>query len=276
MIRLIINADDLGSGPGRDKGILWAFRTGLISSASILANGPTFHEAAQLAVLHGLPVGVHLNLSEGRPVSGALPGITDEQGDLPGKYRLRSLLDRPLRNPQDVFDELSAQIERVLEAGLKPDHLDTHQHFFLFPEMSDMVIDLAREHGIPALRLPLPAEKAEGQLSPLLARELTLYRQLAPVAAAKINKSGLFAPNGLLGMSLLNDLTHESLCRVLQQAPAGTWELMVHPGYPDTNGAFSGSQRLKELKALASSSFQTLLTTRQIETTTFGALACEF
>ncbi|MCP3177005.1 ChbG/HpnK family deacetylase [Desulfuromonas sp. KJ2020] len=276
MIRLIINADDLGSGPGRDKGILWAFQEGLISSASILANGPTFQEAAQLAIHHGLPIGVHLNLSEGRPLAGALPGITDNKGFFPGKFRLRSLLDRPLRNAQDVFDELSAQLGRVIEAGLKPDHLDTHQHFFLFPELTDMVIALAREHGIPALRLPLPAEEDIGPLPPLLAREMSLYRRLAPMAAAKIKKSGLFAPDGLLGMSLLHDLTKESLCHLFQQLSDGTWELMVHPGYPDREGSFSGPQRLKELKALASSSFQTQLAARQIQTTTFGALACAF
>ena len=276
MIRLIINADDLGSGPGRDKGILWAFQEGLISSASILANGPTFQEAAQRALHHGLPIGVHLNLSEGRPLTGALPGITDNRGSLPGKYRLRSLLDRPLRNAQDIFDELSAQVSRVIEAGLQPDHLDTHQHFFLFPELTDMVIALAREHGIPALRLPLPAEEVVGPVPPLLAREMSLYRRLAPAAAIKIQKSGLFASDGLLGMSLLHDLTKESLCRILQQLPDGTWELMVHPGYPDMEGSFSGPQRLKELQALASSSFQTLLVARQVQTTTFGALACAF
>ncbi|BCA79259.1 ChbG/HpnK family deacetylase [Desulfuromonas sp. AOP6] len=275
MIRLIINADDLGSGPGRDKGILSAFRAGLISSASILANGPTFHKAAQLAVRHGLPVGVHLNLSEGRPLSGVLPGLTDDQGFFPGKYRLRTLLDRPLRNALDVFEELSAQIDRVLEAGLEPDHLDTHQHFFLFPELTDMIITLAQKHSIPALRLPLPSEKTESPLTPLLAREIAFYGRLAPLAAAKIKNSGLFVPDGLLGMSLLNDLTKESLCHILQHVPEGTWELMVHPGYPDTEGSFSGPQRLKELKALASSAVQTLLTTRHIQTTTFGALACE-
>jgi len=122
----------------------------------------------------------------------------------------------------------------------------------------------------------LPAEEVVGPVPPLLAREMSLYRRLAPAAATKIQKSGLFAPEGLLGMSLLHDLTNESLCRVLQQLPDGTWELMVHPGYPDMEGSFSGPQRLKELQALASSSFQTLLVARQVQTTTFGALACAF
>ncbi|HDS15451.1 MAG TPA: ChbG/HpnK family deacetylase [Proteobacteria bacterium] len=49
MIRLIINADDLGSGPQRDRGILHAFERGLVTSASLLANGSSFTEAARLA-----------------------------------------------------------------------------------------------------------------------------------------------------------------------------------------------------------------------------------
>ena len=274
MIRLIINADDLGSGPGRDKGILWAFRTGLISSASLLANGPTFHKASRMAHLYALPVGVHLNLSEGPALCGPIDGLTNDNGQFPGKHRLRTLLDRPLQNPENVFEELSAQISRVLDAGLTPDHLDTHQHFFLFPELTEMVIDLARRFDIKALRLPVPSEPLRGERFPLLEKELALYRRLVPLAKEKIRQSGLVSPEGLWGMSLLNELTEKSLCRLLEELPDGTWELMVHPGYPDPDSPFSGPERLRELKALASPEIRAVLAARNIQKTTFRALAC--
>ncbi len=274
MIRLIINADDLGSGPGRDKGIVWAFRTGLISSASLLANGPTFHKAARQALIYAIPVGVHLNLSEGCPLTGPIQGLTNNLGQFPGKYRLRALLDRPLAAPDMVYKELCAQVTRVIEAGLTPDHLDTHQHFFLFPQLTEMVLDLAEQFAIKAVRLPIPSETLENIPSSLLGHELALYQRLIPGVRKQMERHGVIYPSGLWGMSLLNNLSETSLIHLIEEIPEGTWELMVHPGYPDLDSPFSGPERLKELKALASPRIRKLLKTRNIQKTTFRDLTC--
>jgi predicted glycoside hydrolase/deacetylase ChbG (UPF0249 family) len=80
MIRLIVSADDLGANPARNRGILEAFSLGIVTSASLLANGEAFCEAVDLAGDARLPVGVHLNLSEGFSLTGNVPALTDQQG----------------------------------------------------------------------------------------------------------------------------------------------------------------------------------------------------
>ena len=92
MISLIINADDLGSNRDRDRGILEAFEHGIVSSASLLANGPSFTTAVAQAKETGLPVGVHLNLADGTTLAGPIKGLTDSAGRLPGKQKLRQCL----------------------------------------------------------------------------------------------------------------------------------------------------------------------------------------
>src|ERR1700736_6567461 len=67
---LIVNADDLGWTEGVNRGITEAHRNGIVTSTSLLANGPAFASGAEMArSTPGLGVGVHLNLSDGAPVA---------------------------------------------------------------------------------------------------------------------------------------------------------------------------------------------------------------
>ncbi|TLM65560.1 MAG: ChbG/HpnK family deacetylase [Deltaproteobacteria bacterium] len=274
MIRLIVNADDLGSGPARDRGIFRAFTEGLATSASLLANGPSCRPAARAALACGLPVGVHLNLSEGRSLTGPIAGLTDGGDSFPGKTALRDILLAATFDAAAVRRELLAQIARVRDAGIEPDHLDTHQHCLLFPALTGLVAEVAEDAGIRALRLPLPAEAGAGSPPPALAAELALYGRLAPAAAATLRAAGLWTPDGLWGMPLLNRLDETTLAATLGSIPAGTWELMTHPGEPDPDDPFGGPQRASELQALTAPAIRDLVAGRGIELTTFGACAC--
>jgi len=163
MIRLIVNADDLGSGAPRDRGIFAAFTHGIVTSASLLANGRSFAQASREVLACSLPTGVHLNLSEGNSLTGAIHGLTDAAGNFPGKTALRHILLAGQLDRANVSRELLAQIEFVRTAGITPDHLDTHQHCLLFPALTGIIADVAEASGIRALRLPLPAEPVGGR-----------------------------------------------------------------------------------------------------------------
>ena len=102
MIRLLITADDFGSGRGRNAGIVAAFQNGIVTGASLLATGSAFAEAVALARACALPVGVHLNLAEGRPLSGALPGLTDASGAFLGKAAALNLPGDSQRHYHDL------------------------------------------------------------------------------------------------------------------------------------------------------------------------------
>ncbi|MDZ4185484.1 MAG: ChbG/HpnK family deacetylase [Desulfuromonadales bacterium] len=276
MRRLIVNADDLGSGSERDRGIFESFSRGIVTSASLLANGPSFSSAAATARELGLPLGVHLNLSEGMPLRGAITGLTGVTDAFPGKTELRRFLARGEVDPAPLYRELAAQIEKVLAAGIVPDHLDTHQHFSLYPVATTFLLDLAREYAIPALRLPAPVEPPAADPGGELGEEMSLYRRLSPAFTAQLRGSGVGAPDGLFGMPLLNRLNQETLLATLRNIPEGTWELMVHPGYPDDNSPFSGVARHTEFVALTSPIIAAELHRCGITPINFRELTCEF
>ena len=275
MISLIINADDLGSNAVRDRGILEAFKQGIVTSASLLANGPSFATAVAQAKEAGLPVGVHLNLADGSSMTGHIKDLTDMAGQFPGKHKLRQCLAADVCDRATLRNELAAQIERIFNAGLQPDHLDSHQHCQLFPCLTSIVNDLVKEYGIHAIRTSLPAEPAEEDPGEQLGAELTLYRELCQSAHATIVDAGIKTTDGLWGMPMLNRLNTTSLCQLLENLPEGYWELMTHPGYPCHQGKpFDGPQRQIELQALVSAEAKEIIMRRQIRLGTFGELPC--
>ncbi|WP_172399693.1 carbohydrate deacetylase [Geothermobacter hydrogeniphilus] len=272
MRRLIVNADDFGAGSATDRGILQAFRRGIVTSASLLANAPHTSGAAIMAEDAGLPVGVHLNLADGYPLTGPIPGLSTGNGRFPGKKQLRRILISGPPEPDAVRRELAAQIERIMELGLTPDHIDTHQHFFLFPSMTGLVLDLAGEYDIRALRMPLPAEDPADDPEGALGEELALYRRLAPALRKPLEQRSIRTPRGLFGMPRLNRFDRPALEQIIRQLPPGNWELMVHPGHVDRENPFGGPPREVELQALLGPHLDDLIAQHGIRLIDFGAL----
>lgn len=162
-------------------GILAGFTEGLLTSTSVLANAPDFEyaisrwkwleeeraagrlaSAAKRRILHDdgthpFDLGVHLNLTQGRPLTPAFPAqLLDTNGRFPGIGRIfaRMILNSG-RWREAIFQELSAQIERVTKSGLKPTHLNGHQYVELVPGVADIIFQLAEKFQIRILRVAL-------------------------------------------------------------------------------------------------------------------------
>src|SRR6185503_13650054 len=124
MRELIVNADDFGLTRRVTQGILDAHRDGIVTSTTLLANGGAFGDAVSMSRrAPQLGIGVHLNLSEGAPVSRPfnIPSLVDAQGTLhltPGLLGAGILQHKV--SLSDVERELHAQIEKVLRAGISP------------------------------------------------------------------------------------------------------------------------------------------------------------
>src|SRR5262249_33369461 len=117
--QLVVNADDFGFTPDVNRGIIEAHRDGILTATTLRANGDAFEDAVRLArETPGLDIGCHLVLIGGRSlVSGrALPESVPQL--------LAALAKRDIR----PYEELTAQVRRIREAGLLPTHLDTHKH----------------------------------------------------------------------------------------------------------------------------------------------------
>ncbi len=275
MISLIINADDLGINPERDRGILEAFDNGIVSSTTMIANGLSFDTAAAQAKAAGLAIGVHLNLSDGVTLSGPIRGLTDQDQRLPGKILLRRYLLGEQQDLAGIQRELAAQIEKVMATGLQPTHIDGHQHCHIYPALTKMIIALAKQYGLDAMRSVCPAGQWDTQNPAELTDDLTIFEKLGKQAHEAIVAAGIRTTQGLLGLPQLHSLDTKALCTLLEEVPAGTWELMTHPGYPYPQGsAFEGEQRLAELKALCSKEAKKVIEQCHIRLCTFGDLPC--
>ena len=107
---LIVNADDFGYCEQRNRGIVKLFQDGIVSSASLLVNAESALEAIQLSKKCGIPLGIHLNLTEGRPIKTHYKSLTSEEGFLRGKFGFREAL----KNGEIDLDEVNFNIILLL------------------------------------------------------------------------------------------------------------------------------------------------------------------
>ncbi len=240
--RLVINADDLGLLPAIDRGLGRAVSEGIVSSVSLLANGPSFDSGVELCrSCPDLGVGAHLSLAEGRALTSWADGGMGRGPEnlLPVDYR-QFVRDYALRriSLQRVTVELRAQLERIFGAGIRPDHLDGHQHLHLFPPVAPAFAGLGREYGIAALRLPRltgPGELGDDGWKGKLLR-------LGSRWSAKTYGDAFTRPDALLGTGCSGRLTLDGFRRLVKAfsaGPAETAELMCHPG----DGSRTGLRR---------------------------------
>jgi predicted glycoside hydrolase/deacetylase ChbG (UPF0249 family) len=261
MRRLVVNADDLGAGDARDLGILEAHSHGIVTSVSVLAQGPSFGRAARRLREHpGLDPGVHVNLSEGRPLSRRPRTLVDPAtGCFWGKREARRRALEGLFDPEEVEREAGAQIDRLLGEGFPPSHVDGHQHLHVYGCVAAPVARAAASRGIRRYRRPADAFLPPVPLDPGRGWDLEEYRTQALRAHEAYAREGLRPTDAFAGAALSGHLTFETLAAVLARLPEGTTELMVHPGYAAGEAGFSGPARDAERRLLTDPAVRVLL-----------------
>ncbi len=256
MKRLIINADDFGFTSDVNEGIVYAHREGVLTSTTLMANGSAFEHAVRLAKeTPTLDVGCHLVLVQGRSLVTGLPFPEGPQG------LIAALAQRRL----DVYSELRAQLEKIMAAGIRPTHLDSHKHTHIVPAVFRAVVRLAHEFHIPYVRLPVAASVPMPEVSRRLLRRY--YGRLSRDYQVKMT-------DHFLGFRLTGRLTERTFATALAALPEGTTEFMCHPGFL-RDELRAAPTRLKqsrelELEALISPRIRDLIRERGLQLTPFG------
>lgn len=260
--RLIINADDLGLSPGINRGIIRAFKDGIVTSASLLPNANGIKDAETLLKENpDIGVGIHLTLVTGYPVSepDRVPTLLDENGAFFPSYHqfLKKLLSIELR---EVKIEFEAQIGRALDMGIKPTHIDTHQHLHLLPQVADIVLELASKNKIDQVRCP--GGKGGWGFYSIGVALLSSY------LLKKIKGRGLSTTDHFAGFSFSGQMTKTDLIETLLGLKPGATELMVHPGIfvEEEIGHLGWEMNWEEeLSALTSSEVKVVIDEQSIE-----------
>ncbi len=224
---LIVNADDYGYFACVSKGILKAAAQGVVTATGVFANASRFSEhAAWLREYDALDAGVHLNLTEGDPLTGDLRKLLVRwSSHFPPKFAMaRAILFGTIKI-EAVKIEWRAQIERCLEHGLNVRFLNSHEHLHTLPPLFPVVKALARDYDIAHVRFP--ASRAAGSRS-----AASLLRGAAIEILGRINRRHMDATMAhFLGLERSGRLDMQYLRQALSRLrPGEVYELMCHPG----------------------------------------------
>lgn len=238
---LAVNADDFGFTRDVNEGIVEAHRLGILTSTTLMANGAAFDDAVRRSrECPSLDVGVHFVLVGGKSVAtgGSLP---ESVASLSAAVLLRKI---------DFASELRAQVEKILAAGVRPTHLDTHKHTHLLPPVLEAVARLGAEYGVRWIRrpvdLPMTGPAAEAPAAVRLAGKAmgALRGRFHTILAAH----GCRTTDWFAGFRMTGRFGPDSLIHLLRNLPEGVTEFMTHPGHcgPELRAART---RLKESRA---------------------------
>ena len=287
MKQLILNADDFGMTRGVNEGIIRAHRDGVLTSATLMANGAEFDDAVSRAKSNPkLGVGCHLVLVGGPAIAPRekISSLADANGNLPESLAgLVARLSSGFIRMKAIERELRAQIEKIRSAGIEPTHLDTHKHTHAHPKVMEAVGRVAKELGITRIRKPMEnlrdswettRHESSGRTKELIAAAAA--RAVTPWFQAIARKYGLLSPDHFLGLAMTGGLGPAALRRMIDTLSDGSTEIMLHPGICDIDLANSGSrlqdQRETELQGLLDSGVRNALDERDIRLISYREL----
>lgn len=255
MRRLIINADDLGFTSGVNRAIVKAHKDGVVTSATLMANGQAFLEAKDLAKeLPNLSIGCHVVLIDESSVlpPARVPSLTQS-----GRFRdgLKTFAARALTGRFDsteIAAEATAQIGKLQAAGVVVSHFDTHKHTHIYPKVLCPLLRAAAECGVRAVRNPF-GPRFPLRISELLKRpnlwsrwaEMRVLGSLSGQFRNAVQREDFVIPDGSLGIEITGTVDETLFMAIATTVPEGTWELVCHPGYNDDN-LQSAKTRLRE------------------------------
>jgi predicted glycoside hydrolase/deacetylase ChbG (UPF0249 family) len=270
--QLVVNADDFGFTPDVNQGIVEGHQRGILTATTLMANGAAFDDAIRLArQTPSLDIGCHLVLVSGNSV------LTGKPNPLTVAQLVAALARREIR----PYDELKAQVARIVESGIRPTHLDTHKHTHLAPPVLDAVARLGEEFGIPWVRRPFdfPLNALRGtvpRLKRLTSDALGLLRRRFHRV---LEKHGCRTTDHFAGFQITGRFRTAELVELLSILPPGSTELMVHPGHCGP-ALLAARTRLKEsreheLEALLAPEVRAALAQHGIELVNYAGLTMD-
>jgi chitin disaccharide deacetylase len=243
MRRLIIHADDFGLNEKVNAGILKAHLEGNLTSASVMANGAAFEHAVEIcSTLQTLDIGVHLTLVGERPILAGdkVKTLVNTRGRF--HDHARQFVQRyfcGFISLNDVRLELDAQIQKVLNTGIRISHLDSHQHLHMLPSILKVSVELAKKYNIPSIRFP--REKFYFEMF----REWRLLPRIMQLLVLGIfcylgRNMDAVRTDFFFGFLFGGNLNKQNFLKILKRLPqSGICEIMCHPGAGDSDTSYS-------------------------------------
>ncbi len=242
-MKVIVNADDMGMSDEVNQSIIKLHQKGVVSSTSLMANGPRFNEALELLSQEPeLGVGVHLCLDGNYNSARDYVSLLDPANNtFYNKEEAISRIRRSAFDKDEIYREFSLQIEKILDHGIRVSQLDTHHHLHLYFPVLSQVIRVAKKYKISYIRSQrLSSCLSKGYLNNLYRymHHLYLNMQLNSV-------QGYYDPE--IENCSGNETNFTRLEKMLASG-RGIMEIMLHPvGEDDPETSFFSSQEVQQL-----------------------------
>ena len=190
------NADDFGISEGVNRGIREVLEDGrVVRSVSLMPFGPAAHEVREITEFPRISIGLHVDFT----------GKGSES-----RRKAVRILTWPKRRKLYEFEEQLCEFQELTNKE-NPDHFDFHGLSHISPSSRQVVMDYAREHGIPVRSVD--------------------YK-------LNLGFHGRTWRHGNVGRGI----TPKSLMKLMDRLRWGTHEIISHPGYPDKGLIDSGSK----------------------------------
>lgn len=274
-----MNADDFGLAPGVNRAILELHAAEVLTSATLMAQAGATEEAVKMALaMPTLGIGCHVVLVDGTPVSdmSKIPSLVDRTtGNFHpslGAFLKRSFTAR-IRSA-DVEAEAFAQISLLQSFGLRLTHIDTHKHIHMFPAILRSVLRAAKAAGIHTVRNPFEpiwSLNATTNAPDLRRAELVLLRRFESKFRRIVEEEGFLTTDGAVGVLATGTVNIATIHALLDAMPDGTFELVSHPGYRDTQLA-KAKTRLLESREIERNALMAIKDYRGLDLVSFANL----
>jgi len=262
---LIMHADDIGVAYSENKASIEALEKGGINSASIMVPCPWFKDiATYIKDNPGFDFGLHLTLNaewenykwDGVLPASEIPSLLNEEGYF---YATSEEVAANAR-PEEVEAELRAQVQRAIDFGIQPTHLDSHMFtLFYHPEFYKSYQKIGKEFNIPVF---LPMNFTDGypeafkQIDPFFITVNNAYIAPPEIAADEWN-------------NYYND--------IINNLQPGLNVILVHLAYDDdemkavciNKPDWGAAWRQRDLDYVLSEEFQNVLKQNNIQLVTY-------
>jgi chitin disaccharide deacetylase len=205
-----------------------------------------------------LRVGLHLNLVDGHPVltDAEIPWLVRENGEFDrnmARAGVRFFVFPGVR--RQLAMEIRAQFAAFHATGLPLDHVNAHKHMHLHPCVAKLIIEIGRDYGIKAVRVPSEPVAVLRRAFPDERRRTPAYNPWVVALRRRLHRAGLCANDHLFGLAWSGGMVEDRILRLIPHLPDGVSEIYFHPaaeGAPSLVPALRGYRRDEEFATLLS------------------------
>ncbi|MGF6880450.1 hopanoid biosynthesis-associated protein HpnK [Paraburkholderia sp. MM5477-R1] len=244
---LIITADDFGLHPRVNLAVELAHRYGVLTTASLMVGAPAAADAvARARSMPKLRVGLHLVLADGDAIAPhrEIPALLNAHGRFGENMARDGVRFFCLPNVRkQLAREVRAQFDAFAKTGLMLDHVNTHKHFHLHPTVLGLILEIGRDYGLHAMRLPLEVG-APLWLRPWIA-----------MVRARLAREGIAHNDYVVGIAGSGQMDEAAFLTALKALPSGVVEVYCHPAVEADTPLSDGMQFYRhadEMRALMS------------------------